>query len=430
MQCQSTDRYRPLRPDLRLSRSTRPSSAGSKPARRRQALRLLMRQRRRKICRPPRDRGRAAAPRLSRPQCHHARRRRCGKRCSPSWGRNAATLPASTAGKLRPAARWKRPAEWLPRGSTAPPGASSSPAAARRPTIWRCRGWRAPRTARGRHIVTSSIEHPAVLAPCRALAAGRIRTDHPAGEPGRGGGAGELCRRRSAPTRYWSAHARQQRDRGASAGARTGRDRPGTGALFHTDAVQGFGKIPIDVEELGVDLLAVSAHKLHGPKGVGALFMSQGVELDAADQGRRAGAGHAGRHRKRPRHRRLRESRRTGAPPAARRGNDCGWCSCATGSKPASADSSRKRTATGRSDARLPNTLSMTLPGSGANRSFSSSTGKGSASPPVPPASRATPTLPMPSSPWASPPRKPTAPSVFPSARQPPPARSIMSLRL
>lgn len=64
---------------------------------------------------------------------------------------------------------------------------------------------------------------------------------------------------------------------------------------FHTDAVQAVGHVPINVKELGVDLLSLSAHKLYGPKGVGALYIKNGVKLDnflhggAQERGRRAG---------------------------------------------------------------------------------------------------------------------------------------------
>lgn len=65
--------------------------------------------------------------------------------------------------------------------------------------------------------------------------------------------------------------------------------------IFHTDAVQAVGAIPVDVREIGCDLLSMSAHKFHGPKGVGAIFMRKGLRLPnlidggAQESGRRAG---------------------------------------------------------------------------------------------------------------------------------------------
>ena len=65
--------------------------------------------------------------------------------------------------------------------------------------------------------------------------------------------------------------------------------------LFHTDAVQALANVPIDVKDLGVDLLSMSAHKIYGPKGIGALYMRKGLRLPnfihggAQEMGRRAG---------------------------------------------------------------------------------------------------------------------------------------------
>jgi cysteine desulfurase len=56
-------------------------------------------------------------------------------------------------------------------------------------------------------------------------------------------------------------------------------------AYFHSDAVQSFGKIPVDVQELGVDFMSFSAHKIHGPKGIGAMFIRKGIDFKAHQQG-------------------------------------------------------------------------------------------------------------------------------------------------
>ena len=65
------------------------------------------------------------------------------------------------------------------------------------------------------------------------------------------------------------------------------------GILFHTDAVQAVGKIPVDVNELGVDMLSLSAHKIYGPKGIGALYVRRGVKIDSLIHG-----GHHERNRR------------------------------------------------------------------------------------------------------------------------------------
>ena len=71
--------------------------------------------------------------------------------------------------------------------------------------------------------------------------------------------------------------------------------REGSGALLHTDAVQGFLKVPFSAKSLGADLISVSGHKIHAPKGIGALYIRSGLRLKpyivggGQEEGRRAG---------------------------------------------------------------------------------------------------------------------------------------------
>ncbi len=144
-----------------------------------------------------------------------------------------------------------------------------------------------------KHIITSAVEHPAVLEPFKYLETQGYRVDH-IGVDEQGN--------------FNLAQFEQVLDEDTAlvsvmwANSETGTIFPiekiaqlahAHGAVFHTDAVQAVGKIPVDVQASGVDMLSLSAHKFHGPKGVGALYVKRGTRFMPYLMG-----GHQEKHRR------------------------------------------------------------------------------------------------------------------------------------
>jgi cysteine desulfurase len=131
----------------------------------------------------------------------------------------------------------------------------------------------------GNHLITTRIEHPAILETCKALrAAGAEVTYVPVRASGRVDPAEVAAAITDRTILISVMHANNEtgviqpiQEIAALARAR--------GIVFHTDAVQSVGKIPVNVRELAVDLLSVSGHKIHGPKGIGVLYARKGVPL-------------------------------------------------------------------------------------------------------------------------------------------------------
>jgi len=136
-----------------------------------------------------------------------------------------------------------------------------------------------------RHLITTGIEHEAVLNTVKALSRrGWTSTLLPVGASGIVDPAALAAAITDETAVVSVMHANNEIGtiQPVSELARITHDR---GALFHTDAVQSIGKIPVSVRDLGVDLLALSAHKINGPKGAGALWIKRGTRLVATMTG-------------------------------------------------------------------------------------------------------------------------------------------------
>ena len=132
---------------------------------------------------------------------------------------------------------------------------------------------------RGNHIVTSAVEHPAVVEVCRWLEGEGFRvTTLPVDEHGLVAPADLEAAVTPQTTVVTIMHANNE----------VGTIMPiaelaaivrGAGAVFHTDAAQSVGKVPVNVDDLGVDLLSIAGHKIYAPKGIGALYARPGTQL-------------------------------------------------------------------------------------------------------------------------------------------------------
>ena len=160
---------------------------------------------------------------------------------------------------------------------------------------WALKGAAKAYAAKGRHIITSAIEHHAILHTCDALKKeGYDITILPVDADGKVSPADVEAAIR--PDTILVSIMAANNEIGTIQPLREiGKITKKHGVLFHTDAVQAYAHIPLNVDEMHIDLLSASAHKFHGPKGVGILYVRRGVRLanfmdgGAQEKKRRAG---------------------------------------------------------------------------------------------------------------------------------------------
>ncbi len=138
---------------------------------------------------------------------------------------------------------------------------------------------------KGKHIITSSIEHHAVLNPCKYLEKQGFQVTYlPVDKYGLVD-PDEVEKAIAKETILITIMHANNEIGTIEPIAEIGKIAKEKGICFHTDAVQTVGKIPVDVNELNIDLLSLSAHKIYGPKGIGALYIRKGTRIQPLIQG-------------------------------------------------------------------------------------------------------------------------------------------------
>lgn len=150
---------------------------------------------------------------------------------------------------------------------------------------WAVRGTAYARRAKGNHIITSAIEHHAILHTCRQLEKEGFRVTYlPVDEYGFV--TAEQVKAAITPETTLITIMTANNEIGTIEPiAEIGAVAKEAGVVFHTDAVQAAGNIALDVKTMQVDMLSLSGHKLHAPKGVGALYIRNGLKIDRLMQG-------------------------------------------------------------------------------------------------------------------------------------------------